>query len=1063
MIAHDPKGEGMVAVRQPESYILGIDLGTNSLGWACIKIDQNGEPIGLLRTGVRIFRAGTEGDITSGKDESRKAKRRAARQARRQLARRRRRALRLFHLLQKAGLLPDGDTPHEVIQRLDKTIFDARLDQPGFPYDQLVSRLPYVLRAAALDQRLEPHEIGRALYHLAQRRGYLSNRREDAKERIGPVLSGIAEIERRMKERGARTLGELFALTDPHSEPIRRVWTSRAMYLDEFDAIWEAQRAYHPALLSDELKLQVRRAIFHQRPLKSVKRYIGECELEPGRKRAPRALPSAQRWRFLQVINNLQLISIETGEKRPLTSEERLLLVDELDRNGKLTFAKMRKLLGLDSRRWTTNLEEGGARELQGDATGARIRNVIGRMWDDFDLTQRDELVDELLSVKKEETLVRRLMVHWGLTEEQARELASLALPDGYVALSRKAIARVLPYLEQGVPYPTARLRAYPDADKPRRSFELLPPLVGKGARHLPQSLRAITNPIVARSLNQVRVVVNAIVREYGKPAFVHVELARDLKKSKTQREEIAKEQRDREKERERARERLLKELGLQQPSAQDIEKVLLADEQEWQCIYTGRSFGMSELINSGALEVDHIIPWSWCFDNTRANKVVCLASANREKGNRTPRDAFGGDIQRWNEILARAERLQQHTGSLGRKKFERLQWTREEVENRYSDFAERQLNDTRYAARLAADYIGLLFGGRIDENHRRVVKTLSGPITAILRREWGLNGILTMAGGEATDRKSRDDHRHHAIDAIVIALCTEAMVQRLARMARSRESQGDMGTRLLVGLDAPWPSFRSDVEAAIKEVVPSHELRRRVRGALHEETNYGVRGDVVYVRKKITSLTPREVGEIVDPRVRTTVETWLASHGQTDPRRLGSAPPPLLVSRDGKPVPIKKVRIRVRSSTVRQVGAGERLRNVEPGSNHHAEIFALPEGKNGRPRWTGRVVTLLEAYHRVRQGQPIVEREWAGSEKATFLFSLASGDLIRLAGQIFVVRSIWLDRGAVRMQLSGVSDAQPTSKSSRAGLQPMLSVLAERSAERVVVDPLGRVHPCRD
>ena len=291
----------------PPDYLLGLDLGTNSLGWAMIRL-VDGEPAGLIRAGVRVFEAGMEGDIESGREESRNKARREARLHRRQLWRRRRRLVKVAHALQRFGLLPrrqetnsvepgveppfraasgdaglkPGSTPprealtpeqrQDLINHLDETIresewFKAKGTSGKFP--EPAQTLPYILRAAALDEKLEPHFLGRALYHLAQRRGFWSNRKAALKkdEDEGAVKEGIAELRQKMDAANARTLGEYFAQLVPSEERIRSRWTARDMYEREFDAIWAAQAAQLSELLTEERKKELRKVIFHQRPL----------------------------------------------------------------------------------------------------------------------------------------------------------------------------------------------------------------------------------------------------------------------------------------------------------------------------------------------------------------------------------------------------------------------------------------------------------------------------------------------------------------------------------------------------------------------------------------------------------------------------------------------------------------------------------------------------------------------------------------------------------------------------------------------------------------------------
>lgn len=233
--------------------VLGLDIGSKSVGWALAEVgDGNGR---LIKTGVRVFDAAVEGAFETGRAESRNKDRREARARRRQTERRARRQCKLLHQLQRAGLLPNG-TASEVIPPLDRELL-AKHQANQSPEDPTHNRLPHVLpywlRARALDAKLELGELGRALYHLGQRRGFKSNRkaprRED--EDDGQVKQAITDLSGFMNEAGARTLGEYFAQLDPQEERIRSRWTGREMYEAEFDAIWAAQQPHHPDVLTD--------------------------------------------------------------------------------------------------------------------------------------------------------------------------------------------------------------------------------------------------------------------------------------------------------------------------------------------------------------------------------------------------------------------------------------------------------------------------------------------------------------------------------------------------------------------------------------------------------------------------------------------------------------------------------------------------------------------------------------------------------------------------------------------------------------------------------------------
>ena len=284
------------------ALVLGLDLGTNSAGWALIehKLDQGGRPtipVRLVDAGTRIFQEGVE----AKSNESRNTARRSARALRRQHQRRTRRRDALKEYLQNAGLLPTG----------------------ADGWAGLMRQNPYALRAQGLDRGLAPHELGRALYHLGQRRGFKSNRKAERKadKKEGKIVKeGITTLRKEMEEKHARTLGEYLSTLDPHEEKVRRRYTSREMYEDEFNHLWQAQLPHHPGALTDSFRKQIHEIIFRQRPLKIQKNLVGECELESGKKRSPRGTWYAQQFRLLQDVSHIEFPDAATGVRLSFVS-----------------------------------------------------------------------------------------------------------------------------------------------------------------------------------------------------------------------------------------------------------------------------------------------------------------------------------------------------------------------------------------------------------------------------------------------------------------------------------------------------------------------------------------------------------------------------------------------------------------------------------------------------------------------------------------------------------------------------------------------------------------------
>ena len=1037
-------------------YLLGLDIGSASIGWALLSLD-GGRPAGILRTGVRVFESGMEGDIEAGQAESRGIKRRAMRALRRLTERRARRMRKLLGLLQRNGLLPPG-APGEILPALDRELqrkHGSRIGDAHPPYGgppALAHTLPYWLRARALDQRLEPHELGRALYHLAQRRGFLSNRRAPKKkdEKPGEVQGGISDLQARMAQAGARTLGEYFASLDPQQERIRNRYTSRRMYEDEFDMIWSAQAAWHSAILTDDLKARVHRAIFYQRPLQKQAGLIGHCELEPEHRRAPWALVLSQRFRLLQQVNNTRVITPQ-GEERPLTPDERTALIQKLETDGDVTFAAARRALRLP-RGTSFNWESGGEKRFLGNRTNDKLAAVFGPRWWELSADERDRVVEDLLSFEKEDALARHAANVWALPQEASDKLAKLELEAGYCRHSRQALRKLVPLLEQGLTYMEAADQAYPHHRDHLEAMDALPPVSA--------AVPELRNPAVYRALTELRRLVTAVVGRYGKPSFIRIELARELRKPARQRRETWKRNRANEQARQQAAARICAETGNEDSSPRDIQKILLADECNWHCPYTGKGISMPALVGPNPqFDTEHIIPFDRCLDDSFFNKTLCEVQENRaRKRSRTPYEAYGADAHRYEEIIQRVRDFQ---GAAAWEKLRRFQL--KETEG-FENLVTRHLNDTKYAATLATQYLALLYGGLTDKSGKRRIQASSGGVTAHLRSFWGLNAILGPP-----ETKSRDDHRHHAVDGVVIALTDAHAVKSLSDAARTnwRWWRADV--------PPPWEGFGDEVRQHIAATVVSHRTSRKVSGPLHEETIYSpprddeVRrsdgGRFVHVRKRLDALSLSDVPDIVDTVVRDRVAAKLEELGIPDPRKAfaDSKNLPFLAARDGRRIPIKKTRIRRSESTFR-VGSGPRERHVVSEVNHHIEVYETTD-RDGNARWTREVVSQYEALRRLSTGEVVVRRKAVSGGR--FVFSLACGETIELDDEarkrgLYVVRSVSKDPRVVYVHANDARKVDVMRKSD-AWYRHSVEQLRKLNCRKVTVTPLGEVRTAHD
>ena len=1028
---------------------LGLDLGTNSIGWALVREESDALTGALEGCGVRIFEEAVDARTRTPKNKAR----RDARLARRVLQRRARRRALLRTQLADAGLLPQ--------EIKDATGIERVLNETGDPY---------ALRAKALDGPLESHELGRVLLHLCARRGFLSNRKvrwgdlrddPDARDLVeseeerqrkddttgksdeekdeGKLIEEIAGLWNAMRGTGARTLGEYLADL-PCGERKRARHTDRRMYEEEFEAVWNAQAEHHE-VLDDGLMAELHRTIFHQRPLKLKGGRIGNCSLEPLRPRAAKARLESQRFRLLHDVNNLEVAGIFRDD-HPISQEQRARLAGALETQHSMTWGGIRRLLGLP-RHVKFNLEEGSKdKGLTGNRTAARLRGIVPEWWDASDDAERKLLVEDLLTIGNKRVLFRRLREHWGFERETAFKLAVAEFDDGYANLSMKAMARLLPHMENGKRYSDARVQV-------GYGYE---PAIPHGVDLLPAPPDDLRNPVVEKALHEVRKVVNAVIRQHGKPDVIRVELARDLKMTRKAKANFERQQKDNQRMNEKANEELAR-IGVTQPSRDDLIKYRLWRECGGECPYTGKTINIHELFGAD-VDVEHIIPYSRCLDDSFLNKTLCMAVENRQvKRNRTPHEAY--DAAKLEEIAQRVKGWPP-----GRSKVSKLRkFTQAEIPE-LDTFVNRQLTDTGYISRAALDYLGTL---GVD------VQVTKGRPTAMLRHAWGMNRILAgdSPDADAVAEKNRSDHRHHALDAAVVAVTGRSVYQRIARIAAMNEDSGLDPLRGSAKPDMPWDGFDRDVEHAVAGIAVSHAPLRKLHGALHEDTAFGYRyvpdvGKEQFVyRKRLEDLSDAMVDKIVDKTLRNAVREHVRRAGVKkagDAFKEGGFRHPK--NPDGQPV--RRVRI-YENKSPEQLFAVESQRDKRGGpfkyhaygSNHHVEIF-----RNTRTgRVESRFVTMMEAVKRARRDRtPIVDCEMEGCE---FLMALSINDMVELdeggLETLYRVQKIEPTnrRLVLRHHLAATLDDSATQVS-----MVISKLVDERRMRKVDVAPLGGIAP---
>jgi CRISPR-associated endonuclease Csn1 len=392
----------------------------------------------------------------------------------------------------------------------------------------------------------------------------------------------------------------------------------------------------------------------------------------------------------------------------------------------------------------------------------------------------------------------------------------------------------------------------------------------------------------------------------------------------------------------------------------------------------------------------------------------------------------------------------------------------------------DRELNDTRYISRAACGYLSGLYGGLFTMGGTRHVEASKGGITAHLRNILGLNELLHDLAAvldpdkrtktRETKPKPRDDHRHHAVDALVTALTSPAMVKELARLSEKGAAQG----RLLPKGEfiEAWPGFREEVESKVRSILVSRRIRKKADGGFHDATFYGPailhEGKQYHaVRKDLSALSKAMVQNIVDPAVKALVLKQLDGR---DPKQVFTKPEnlPHLPNKKGAPVPIRRVRIWVQDKAKTIGQRGRHPRHVLLDGNHHLEIFE--EGTDSKAKWIGRIVTLIEARRRATFKEPIVVRTWDERPDLKFVCSLAIGEQFMLPGEggemlVYSIRSVYPEAGTYKVSCVLHVDARDKDLQKATGGLVVKTVggLLKCHLSKIVVDPIGRLRLARD
>ena len=1058
-------------------HVLGLDLGVGSIGWCLIALDAQGDPAEILGMGSRVVPLTNLGDdkaFSKGKAFTANQKRTARRTMRRGFARYQLRRYRLRRELEKVGMLPDA----ALIQLPLLELWELRERAATVGRRLTLPELGRVL--CHINQKRGYRHVKSDAAAIVGDEGekkkdsnsaYLAGiRANDEKLQNEHKTVGQYFAEQLRQNQSESPTGGI-------SYRIKDQIFSRQRYIDEYDQIMAAQRVYYPDILTDEFIRMLRdEVIFMQRPLKSCKHLVSLCEFEKqervmrvqqddgkgsqqlierrvkfGPKVAPKSSPLFQLCRIYEAVNNIRLTRPD-GSPRDIIPEERAKIVAHLQSSASLSFAALKKLLkekALIADQLTTKsgLKGNSTRvalasalqpypqyhhlldmeletrmmtvQLTDEETGEVTEREVAVVTDSYVRQPLYRLWHILYSIEERDAMRRALITQLGMKEEDLDgglldQLYRLDfVKPGYGNKSAKFICKLLPQLQQGLGYSEACAAVgYRHSNSPtseeitERTFLEKIPLLQRNE---------LRQPLVEKILNQMINLVNALKAEYGVDE-VRVELARELKMSREERERMTIQNDKRKEANDEVAEKIQK-CGLY-PTKSRIRKYRLWEEAGRQCLYCGQSIEEEQCLNGDDMEVEHIIPKSVLYDDSYGNKTCACRRCNKEKGNRTALEyirAKGWEAEYMDRIN---ERLKEKKISYS--KHQRLRWLKEDIP---SDFLERQLRLTQYISRQAM---------AILQQGIRRVSASEGGVTARLRSLWGYDDILHTLNldrydsmgetervsreGETTEKlrikdwSKRKDHRHHAIDALVVASTRQGYIQRLNRVSSESEREamsGEIEMQKVTKTDKlsllerwltqrPHLSVRA-VSDKVAEILISYRPGKRVvtrgrniyrkktadgrevtcvqrgvlvpRGELMEASLYGK--ILSQGRERIVKRYPLHTlkGEVVDPRLR----ELIAEYNQEITSKVKAKGAPLYLDAAEKQE-VRSVRCYVDKPSVAKAipirfdECGRAITFVQSGNNHHLALYRTPKGK-----LVGSIVTFWDAVDRARYGIPLV------------------------------------------------------------------------------------------
>lgn len=999
------------------NYVLGLDIGITSVGWAVLELDTHDEPIRIVDLNSRIF----EKAEVPKTGESLAAPRRMARSARRLTRRRRFRLHRVRRYLIRNRILDARQVEELYVDSIGKTDI-------------------YELRYQALSQPVSNSDWARLLIFFAKHRGFKSNRKHisDSGDE-GQMLNAITENQEILKN--YRTVGEMLYKNEKFKACKRNkggsytFTVSRAMLADEIHTLFDVQRNLGQAYASEKLKEEYMELFSAQRNFdegpgmnspysgNQIEKMIGCCTFEDGEKRAPKASYAFMAFNVWQKINHLRVTC--EGTDRSLSQAEKETLAALAWKKENITFKDIRNKLGLDDTvrfldvnynldKYKTAEEAEKKVKFSWVKEYHAIRKALDKVKKDRISELSHEQIDTIAYAftvyKNDEAIKRYLLEHAIELADAEALLENISGFSKFGHLSVKACYKLLEPLQQGHVYTKACEIAGYDPQKSNQ-----------------ENINDIPNPVVKRALSQALKVIKAIIRQYGcPPVEIHIELARELAKSAKERTVLEKAMKDNQSRNEKIKTKL-HELNVMQPTGLDIVKYKLYEQQQGDCAYSQKKFDVNRLLHDPTYaEADHIIPYSRSFDDTYRNKVLVLTKENRDKGNRTPMEYFQDKPERKEAFINWVKR----TISDGKKRNNLLRVNYSaDAEKEWKD---RHLQDTQYISRYLYNYLKRhieLKEGYTDRK-RRIIP-VNGAVTAYVRKRLGISKI----------RENGD--LHHAVDAVIIACVTQGVVNKISRYSKIKELRQFMtadgmivdketgevlqttNPRKTDPFPEPWPKFRQELEARVSDNpaeaiaalgLPTYEgivnisapfvsrmPNRKVHGPAHMETIRSAKmqqDGYTMVKTELTNLKLKD-GEIEgyynpssDKILYDALKRRLEQFGGDGNKAFKD--PFYKPKSDGTPGPeVKKVKIMTKSSLNVAVHQGKGI--ADNGSMVRIDVFGVEE--RGKNAYYFVPIYVADTVRETLPNKAVVPNksynDWKFMRDEDFLFSLYPNDLI--------------------------------------------------------------------